>query len=125
MTTPAAKDANDRFAVAFRMGSARRGRLSGTNMETDSDSSARSARRLLLHFLLLTAAVALVAYGLAAWQYEAFTLDGVLLYDNGWRPHPLHFLVVGIAMTPPAMWEIFALEVRSASHRANAARQAE
>jgi hypothetical protein len=31
-------------------------------------------------------------------------------FDAGFRLHPLHYLIVGIAMIPPSLWEIFLLE---------------
>jgi hypothetical protein len=34
----------------------------------------------------------------------------VWLVDGGFRLHPLHLLIVGLAMIPPALWEIFLLE---------------
>lgn len=75
--------------------------------------------RFLFRFLLLTSAVAFVTYGLATWQHEGFGLDGVWLFGDGGRLHPLHFVVVGIGMIPPTMWEIFALNAgrRDASRR--------
>ena len=69
--------------------------------------------RLLIRFLVLGAASAAVAYGLLAWQHQGFTLAGVWLVDNGWRLHPVHFVVIGIGLLPPTMWDIFALDVRA------------
>ena len=74
--------------------------------------------RLLTRFAILAAAGASVAYGLLAWQHLGFSLDGLWLVDNDWRLHPLHFLVVGIGLIPPAMWEIFAMDVRAREQRA-------
>jgi len=74
--------------------------------------------RFLARFLLLTFSVALIVYGIVAWQHEGFPLDGVLFFGEGGRLHPLHFLVVGIGMAPPAMWEIFSLENRTEHRRA-------
>lgn len=73
--------------------------------------------RLLTRLVILAAAVAAVTYGLLAWQHEAFTLEGLWLFDNGWRAHPLHFLVIGIGLIPPVMWEIFAMDLRAARRR--------
>ena len=67
-----------------------------------------------IRFLLLMIGVALATLGLLYWQNQGFTFEGLLLYDNDWRPHPLHILVLGIAMVPPAMWEVFVLDVRRA-----------
>ncbi len=74
----------------------------------------------LIRFLLLTAAVAMLTYGLAAWQHEGFGLDGVWLFGVDGRLHPLHFVVVGIGMIPPVMWEIFGLDTTAATRPAPA-----
>ncbi len=67
--------------------------------------------RYFFRFLLLMLGVALTTLGLVDWHARSFDLAGVLLFDNGWRPHPIHVLVLGISMIPPAMWEIFTLEL--------------
>lgn len=64
-------------------------------------------RHRLRNYLMLATAVALATYGLLAWHDSGLSVDGLLLYDNGWRPHPLHLLVLGLGGLPPAMWEIF------------------
>ena len=58
----------------------------------------------------------MLTYGLAAWQHEGFGLDGVWLFGVDGRLHPLHFVVVGIGMIPPVMWEIFGLDTTTAAH---------
>ena len=69
-------------------------------------------RRRLRHYLLLTAAAALATYGVIGWHDSGLSMAGLLLYDNGWRPHPLHLLVLGLGALPPAMWEIFWQDAR-------------
>jgi hypothetical protein len=66
--------------------------------------------KYFLRFLLLTLGFALTTAGLMAWHAQAFRFDGVWLVDGGFRLHPLHLLIVGLAMIPPALWEIFLLE---------------
>ena len=66
--------------------------------------------RYLLRFLLLTAAFALTSAGLTFWHAEGFSFRGIWLLDGDFRLHPLHLLIVGLAMIPPALWEIFLLE---------------
>lgn len=73
--------------------------------------------RLLIRLVVLAAASSAVAYGLLAWQHDGFTLAGVLFVDNDWRLHPVHFLVVGIGLIPPTMWDIFAMETHAAKRR--------
>ena len=70
--------------------------------------------RLVIRLIVLAAACSAVAYGLLAWQHQGFTLVGVWLVDNDWRLHPVHFLVVGVALIPPTMWDIFTMEVDAA-----------
>lgn len=67
--------------------------------------------------MVLAAATAAVAYGLLAWQHQGFSLTGVWLVDNDWRLHPVHFMVVGIGLIPPAMWDIFTLDAHAERRR--------
>jgi hypothetical protein len=53
---------------------------------------------------------ALIAAGLMMWRAVGFSFDGIWFFDNDYRPHALHLLVLGLAMVPPALWEIFLLE---------------
>ena len=70
--------------------------------------------KYLIRFLLLMLGVALTTLGLVYWQSRGFSLDGLLLFDNGWRPHPIHILALGISLIPPSLWEIFVLEADAA-----------
>lgn len=58
--------------------------------------------------ILLAAGFALVTAGLASWHDRAFLFDGLLSLDGGL--HPLYLLMLGIALVPPALWEIFLAE---------------
>ena len=69
--------------------------------------------KLLIRLLLLIVATALLTCGVLLWQAEGFRLDGLLRLDNLWVVHPVHLLIVGIAMLPVTLWEIFLLEPRS------------
>jgi hypothetical protein len=69
--------------------------------------------RYLLRFVLLTAGFALTTAGLMLWHAVDFSFQGLWLLDDGFRPHPLHVLILGLAMIPPALWEIFILESRA------------
>lgn len=69
--------------------------------------------KYLVRFLLLMIGVALTTLGLIYWQHQGFRLNGLWLVDNSFKPHPLHLVVLGIAMIPPAMWEIFLLDNQS------------
>ena len=83
-----------------------------------------SAHRVFAH-LLLTAAVASLCYGLIDWHANAFSAEGIWLYDNGWRPHPVHFVAVGIGLIAPALWDIFGLAFAAAERRIAEAEAAE
>lgn len=69
--------------------------------------------RYFLRFLLLTAGFALTTAGLMGWHARDFTFAGVWLTDGAFELHPLHLLILGLAMIPPALWEIFLLEHQS------------
>lgn len=68
--------------------------------------------KYLTRFLLLMIGFALTTAGLMMWRAVGFSFDGIWLVDNDYRPHALHVLILGLAMIPPALWEIFLLEVR-------------
>ncbi len=74
--------------------------------------------RYLIRLAVLTIGVALVTYGVITWHYQDFTTQGVWLYDNGWKPHATHLLVIGTCVVPMALWDIFVLE----QHRAEQSR---
>jgi hypothetical protein len=61
-------------------------------------------------FILLVGAFALTTAGLMGWQDHGFGVDGLWPLEGPLRLHPLHLLMVGLAMIPPALWEIFLLE---------------
>lgn len=67
------------------------------------------AMRYLFRFFLLAMGVALTTFGLIYWHDRGFAIHGVFDFGNG--PHPVFILVVGISMIPPAIWEIFGLEL--------------
>ncbi len=66
--------------------------------------------KYFVRFLLLTAGFALTTSGLMLWQADAFSFSGIWAFADG--IHPIYFLIIGIAMIPPALWEIFLLENR-------------
>ena len=68
--------------------------------------------KYLLRFVLLMLGFALTTAGLMLWHAEDFSFVGIWLLDNDFRLHPLHILILGLAMIPPALWEIFLLENR-------------
>jgi hypothetical protein len=66
--------------------------------------------KYFIRFLLLSVGFALTTVGLMFWSIGGFSFQGLLLFDNDFMPHPLHILILGLAMIPPALWEIFLLE---------------
>ena len=64
-------------------------------------------------FVLLTIGFALTSYGLLSWQAIGFSLQGIWLFDNGFEPHAVHVLILGLAMIPPTLWEISLLEAHA------------
>jgi len=66
--------------------------------------------KYLTRFLLLMIGFALTAGGLMMWRAVGFSFEGIWFVDNGYRPHALHVLILGLAMIPPSLWEIFVLE---------------
>ena len=73
--------------------------------------------KYLLRFVLLTIGFALTTAGLMFWHAQNFSFDGLWFFDHDFRLHPLHLLVFGLAMIPPALWEIFILESKSFNDR--------
>jgi len=71
-------------------------------------------------FVLLMAAFALTTAGLMAWRDLGFAFEGVWPMDGALRLHPLHLLMLGLAMIPPALWEVFLLERDGRAHHAPA-----
>ena len=64
--------------------------------------------KYVVGFLLLTAGSALTTGGLLLWRDQSFGFSELWTLADGL--HPLFVLIVGIAMIPPALWEIFLLE---------------
>jgi len=66
----------------------------------------------LIRYLLLMTGFALTTYGLMEWQQDGFSFQGIWFVEGVFNLHPLHFVVVGIAMIPPALWEVFVLDIK-------------
>lgn len=78
------------------------------------------ALRYLVRLLLLSLGVALATYGAIDWHFQGLSLRGFWLYDNGWRPHPVHLIVIGLTLMPLALWDIFVMEALRGMHTAEA-----
>ena len=66
--------------------------------------------RFFVRFLLLAAGFSLFTFGLLQWSKDGFTLSGLLPFTENYRTQGLHYLMLGLAMIPPSLWEIFNLE---------------
>jgi len=67
--------------------------------------------RFLIRFLLLTLGFALTTMGLLAWQQVNFNLSDVWPISDEFKTHPVYAMVLGLALIPPTLWEIFVLEM--------------
>ncbi len=66
--------------------------------------------RYFLRFALLTIAFALTTWGLLRWQAAGFGFEGFLSLEQFPVLHPVLFMVFGLALIPPTLWDIFLLE---------------
>ena len=66
--------------------------------------------RYLIRFALLTTGFALTTAGILAWQSIDFSLAEIWPMSGELAPHPVHGIVLGMALIPPTLWEIFVLE---------------
>ena len=73
-----------------------------------------------IRYLLLVVGFALLTYGMINWSRSEFSMQGLWLVDKAYTLHPLHFVIMGVAMIPPAMWEIFSLQ-----HKQNSAQESQ
>ena len=73
--------------------------------------------RYLVRFLLLTAGFGLTTLGLLSWQVLDFKLLEIWPVSGELRLHPVHLMVLGLALIPPTLWEIFLLEQRAIGNR--------
>ena len=63
--------------------------------------------RLLWCALFLITGFALVTYGLLGWQADGFSLSRVWPVGGEFAAHPVHALILGLALIPPSIWEMF------------------
>ena len=63
-----------------------------------------------IRFILLAISFGLTTLGLLAWQQTNFDLSTVWPMGGELSAHPIYALVLGLALIPPTLWEIFVLE---------------
>ena len=75
--------------------------------------------RYLIRFCLIALGFALTLFGVLAWHDTGFDLAGVwpMASDGGF--HPVYPLVLGMALIPPSLWEVFILEQQRAAQYAS------
>lgn len=66
--------------------------------------------------VLLTLGFALATGGLLAWHAQRFDLATLTPFGAGgevpFNLHPVYLIVLGIAIIPPTLWDIFTLELK-------------
>ena len=82
------------------------------------------AGNLVIACVLLTGAFASISYGLIGWHAIAFAMDGVWFYDNEWRPHPMHFIALGIGLAGPLLWDVLTLALAAGERQGDATKRA-
>jgi len=75
--------------------------------------------RFLIRFILLAIGFALTTIGLLKWQQTEFDLSTIWPVSGELTAHPVYALVLGLALIPPTLWEIFVLESQSTRDRRN------
>ncbi len=73
--------------------------------------------RLLARFVLLSAGFALTTLGILGWKTIDFELDNMWPLAGSFSIHPVYIMVLGMALIPPTLWEIFVLELRREKSR--------
>ena len=66
--------------------------------------------RYLIRFVLLALGFALTTLGILTWQQIDFDLNTMWPMADTLEAHPVYIIVLGMALIPPTLWEIFVLE---------------
>lgn len=69
--------------------------------------------QFFIRFMLLATGFCLFTFGLLEWQAEGFVLGGLVPFTDNYRWQGLHYLMVGLSMIPPSLFEIYTLERRA------------
>ena len=69
--------------------------------------------KFLLRFILLATGFSLFTFGLLEWSRDNFVLHGLIPFTADYKTQGMHYLMLGLAMIPPSLWEIFNLERRA------------
>ena len=68
--------------------------------------------QLFLRFILLACGFALTTYGVLGWQHLGFQLVLTSPAPESMTIHPVYILILGLALIPPSIWEIFVFQTR-------------
>ena len=74
--------------------------------------------RLLVRFTLLALGFALTTYGVLGWHHLGFEVDFSIRDPQVYGLHPIYILILGLALIPPSVWEIFVFESRKDQDKA-------
>ena len=69
--------------------------------------------RLLIRFGLLAIGFALTTFGVLGWHHVGFDVAITQSQNTPFAVHPIYALILGLALIPPSLWEIFVLETRT------------
>ena len=69
--------------------------------------------RLLIRFGLLAIGFALTTFGVLGWHHVGFDVAISNTQNTPFAFHPIYALILGLALIPPSLWEIFVLETRT------------
>ena len=67
-------------------------------------------RKYLVRFFLLAAGFALTTTGILGWHELEFSLSAMWPVADAFSMHPVYLIVMGLALVPPTLWELFILE---------------
>ncbi len=67
--------------------------------------------RYLIRCALIVLAFAAMTYGLLEWRDRHFSLSGFWPLHGSLQLHPLHLLILGLALLPATLWEMFLLDL--------------
>ena len=68
--------------------------------------------KLLIRFILLATGFALTTYGVLGWHHLGFDMAITLAVPEAHNIHPVYLLILGLALIPPSLWEIFLFQAR-------------
>ena len=68
--------------------------------------------QLFVRFVLLAVGFALTTYGVLGWHQLGFNIALTANTPPSMPVHPVYMLILGLALIPPSLWEIFVFQTR-------------